>query len=223
MKIEVGSTWVNKNDLDNTVTVDTVGAFAVTGHSDKDGLYMAHINDFLHYFEPLPDSQYESLSELSEQEFENIIDEVFEEGYAQAYSELQTKTERERVLQERAWDEGYDQAIDDLMASAINANNLSEIIDEAATCLKKANEESVDKYIKDFDDVELLDAICDQIVTAVGLGYMMGFDVQGALKEVIRSNNSKMVDGKFIFDENGKIDKPNSFSEPNLKPYLNKH
>lgn len=107
------------------------------------------------------------------------------------------------------------------MASAINANNLSEIIGEAATYLKKANEESLDKYIKDFDDVELLDALCDQIVTAVGVGYMMGFDVEGALKEVIRSNNSKMVDGKFIFDENSKIAKPDTFSEPDLKPYLN--
>ena len=106
------------------------------------------------------------------------------------------------------------------MASAINANNLSEIIGEAATYLKKANEESVDKYIKDFDNVELLDAICDQIVTSVGVGYMMGFDVEGALKEVIRSNNSKMVDGKFIFDESAKIAKPKSFSEPNLKPFL---
>ena len=73
---------------------------------------------------------------------------------------------------------------------------------------------------KRFDDVELLDAICDQIVTAVGVGYMMGFDVESALKEVIRSNNSKMVDGKFVFDENAKIAKPDSFSEPNLKPFL---
>ena len=106
------------------------------------------------------------------------------------------------------------------MASAINANNLSEIIDEAATYLKQANEESVNKYIKDFDDVELLDAICDQIVTAVGVGYTMGFDVEGALKEVIRSNNSKMVDGEFIFDENGKIMKVEGYSPPNLKSYL---
>lgn len=148
MKIEVGSTWVNKNDLDNTVTVDTVGAFAVTGHSDKDGLYMANINDFLHYFKPLLDSQHESLSELSEQEFENIIDEAFEEGYAQAYSEIKKSeqnlnyrmglddgyesgykdaykemyypnNERERALQEKAWDEGYDQAIDDLIEAGV--------------------------------------------------------------------------------------------------------
>lgn len=116
MKIEVGSTWINKNDLDNTVTV---GAFAVTGHSDKNGLYMAKVSDFLHHFEPLPDSRYESLSELSEQEFENIINEAFEEGYAQANSELQTKTERERTLQEKAWDNGCDQAIDDLIEAGV--------------------------------------------------------------------------------------------------------
>ena len=130
MKIEVGSTWVNKNDLDNTVTVNTVGAFSVSGHSDKDGLYLAHISDFLDYFEPLPDSQHESLSELSEQEFENIIDEAFEEGYAQAYSELQTKTERERALQERAWDDGYDQAIDDLIEAGVIGEYEEDYLDE---------------------------------------------------------------------------------------------
>ena len=106
------------------------------------------------------------------------------------------------------------------MASAINANNLSDIIDEAATYLKQANEKGVDKYIKDFNNLDLLDAICDQIVTAVGVGYMMGFDVEGALKEVIRSNNSKMVDGKFIFDDNGKIMKPDSYSKPDLTPFI---
>lgn len=69
------------------------------------------------------------------------------------------------------------------------------------------------------DNIEILDALCDQIVTAIGVGYMMGFDMHGALAEVIRSNNSKMIDGKFEFDENGKIKKPKSFSEPNLKPF----
>lgn len=54
---------------------------------------------------------------ILEEEFEGIIDEAFEEGYAQAYSELQSKTERERALQEKAWDNGYDQAIYDLIES----------------------------------------------------------------------------------------------------------
>ena len=70
------------------------------------------------------------------------------------------------------------------------------------------------------DNLELLDALCDQIVTATGVAYMMGFDIEGALKEVIRSNNSKMVDGKFIFDNNGKIQKPDSYSEPDLIPFI---
>lgn len=70
------------------------------------------------------------------------------------------------------------------------------------------------------DNIELLDSLCDQIVTATGVAYMMGFDIEGALKEVIRSNNSKMVDGKFIFDDNGKIAKPDSYSEPDLKPFI---
>ena len=54
---------------------------------------------------------------ILEEEFEGIIDDAFEEGYAQAYSELQSKTERERALQEKAWDNGYDQAIYDLIES----------------------------------------------------------------------------------------------------------
>ena len=70
------------------------------------------------------------------------------------------------------------------------------------------------------DDLELLDSLCDQIVTATGVAYMMGFDIEGALKEVIRSNNSKMVDGKFTFDDNGKIQKPSTFSDPDLTPFI---
>ena len=70
------------------------------------------------------------------------------------------------------------------------------------------------------DRIELLDALCDQIVTATGVAYMMGFDIEGALKEVIRSNNSKMVDGKFEFDDNGKIAKPSSYSKPDLTPFV---
>lgn len=56
---------------------------------------------------------------ILEEEFEGIIDDAFEEGYAQAYSELQSKTERERALQEKAWDNGYDQAIDDLIEAGV--------------------------------------------------------------------------------------------------------
>lgn len=77
----------------------------------------------------------------------------------------------------------------------------------------------------DFDVVikdrkELLDALCDQIVTAIGCGYMYGFDIIGAIQEVSDSNNSKFVDGKPNFDENGKISKGPNYFKPNLEPFL---
>ena len=79
---------------------------------------------------------------------------------------------------------------------------------------------TVVEYLNKSNKIELLDALCDQIVTATGVAYMMGFDIEGALKEVIRSNNSKMVDGKFEFDDNGKIMKPDSYSKPDLTKFV---
>lgn len=67
---------------------------------------------------------------------------------------------------------------------------------------------------------ELLDALCDQKVTATGVGHMAGFNMDGATAEVDASNFSKFVDGKAIFDGNGKIAKGPNFFRPNLAPYL---
>ena len=72
----------------------------------------------------------------------------------------------------------------------------------------------------DVDRIELLDALCDQIVTAVGVAHMFGMDIEGALTEVTRSNYSKFVDGKPVFDANGKIAKPPSYSKPNLEQFV---
>ena len=69
---------------------------------------------------------------------------------------------------------------------------------------------------------ELLDALCDQIVTAIGVGYMAGFDMAGALQEVIRSNASKFENGKPLFDENGKIRKGKDYTPPELARFVNK-
>lgn len=68
--------------------------------------------------------------------------------------------------------------------------------------------------------VSLLDALCDQIVTAVGVGYMLGFDVAGALNNVIDSNHSKFVDGKPLFNENGKIVKGPDYVAPSLEQFI---
>lgn len=69
--------------------------------------------------------------------------------------------------------------------------------------------------------IAIVDACCDTNVTGTGIMQLLGgVDVLGAQREVIRSNNSKMVDGKFTFDDNGKIMKPDSYSEPDLKPFI---
>lgn len=82
------------------------------------------------------------------------------------------------------------------------------------------DEDGRDVSLPDGWEEQLLDACGDQIVTAVGFCYMMGWDIRGALAEIIRSNNSKFVAGKPVLNENGKIVKPDTYSPPNLKPFL---
>lgn len=70
------------------------------------------------------------------------------------------------------------------------------------------------------DAIELLDSLCDQIVTAIGVAHMLGMDIEGALEEVNRSNHSKFVDGKAVFNEQGKIDKGEFYSRPELDKFI---
>ena len=68
--------------------------------------------------------------------------------------------------------------------------------------------------------VELLDALCDQVVTAVGVAYMMGMDIEGALAEVNRSNWSKFESGVPVFNKQGKIAKGAEYTPPELSDYI---
>ena len=69
--------------------------------------------------------------------------------------------------------------------------------------------------------VELLDSLCDQIVTAVGVAYMMGMDIEGALADVNRSNWSKFKCGVVpVFNEHGKIAKGVEYTPPELSDYI---
>ena len=68
--------------------------------------------------------------------------------------------------------------------------------------------------------VELLDALCDQVVTAVGVAYMMGMDIEGALAEVNRSNWSKFKGGVPVLNAQGKIAKGAEYTPPELSDYI---
>jgi len=67
------------------------------------------------------------------------------------------------------------------------------------------------------DRKAMLDALCDQIVTATGVAHMLGMDITEALNRVNISNWSKFVDGKPVFDTNGKITKGPDYVKPNLE------
>lgn len=70
-------------------------------------------------------------------------------------------------------------------------------------------------------EIDLLDSLCDQIITAIGVGYMMGFDMVGALQEVNLSNWSKFDEnGNPIFNENGKIVKGENYFKPDLAKFV---
>lgn len=70
-------------------------------------------------------------------------------------------------------------------------------------------------------DRETLDALCDLIYVCIGMALKLGFDLDGAFREVHRSNMSKLgPDGKPIKREDGKILKGPNFTLPNLEPYI---
>lgn len=100
-----------------------------------------------------------------------------------------------------------------LIAKAKQANH------ELAQYLKD-NSDGDALHIETEDELRFLDALCDQIVTAAGTAQVCGYDIVGALTEVNRSNFSKFVDGKAIFDENGKIAKGPNYSKADLRPFL---
>ena len=73
------------------------------------------------------------------------------------------------------------------------------------------------------DRVETLDALLDLIVVAAGAVHSIGCDAEGAWKEVMGSNLSKIdrVTGKVKLREDGKVLKPLDWRGPDLKKYLN--
>jgi predicted HAD superfamily Cof-like phosphohydrolase len=74
------------------------------------------------------------------------------------------------------------------------------------------------------DRVEQLDALIDILVVTIGAIHSAGFDAEGAWKEVMRTNFSKIDQktGKVRKREDGKVLKPLGWTPPNLPPFLTK-
>lgn len=74
------------------------------------------------------------------------------------------------------------------------------------------------------DRVEMVDALIDILVVTIGALHSMGADGEGAWKEVMRSNFSKIdkETGMVRKREDGKVLKPITYSPPNLVPFVTK-
>lgn len=89
-------------------------------------------------------------------------------------------------------------------------------VEQLGNLLKGSND-----LIEIRDEVEFMDSLQDQIVTAVGTGYMKGYDMAGGHGETNRSNFSKFdVQGSPILNEQLKIQKGPGYFKPNLLPFL---
>jgi predicted HAD superfamily Cof-like phosphohydrolase len=64
---------------------------------------------------------------------------------------------------------------------------------------------------------DALDALCDTEVTGNGVAYMAHLDKEAADELVLTSNEAKLVDGKPVILEGGKIGKPEGWKAPDLR------
>lgn len=99
-------------------------------------------------------------------------------------------------------------------------NFFIEVISHAQKCFK-SHYQSFQFDMRYVDRQALLDSLCDQIVTSIGVAHMFDLDIEGGLQEVANSNDSKFdVNGTPIFNESRKIMKGPNYFAPDLSKYI---
>lgn len=87
-------------------------------------------------------------------------------------------------------------------------------------------EEEFNEYIdaeQKLDIVGIADALADVIYIACGTAVSYGIPLDKVFEEVHRSNMAKLVDGKPIYREDGKVLKPAGWQPPNIESILEDH
>ena len=127
-------------------------------------------------------------------------------------------TEKDKATQIGAH---FEEVAEMMAALSCNSAQAEQISQEFYVCdAIDKNSDGKDVELPENWEIDLLDSLCDQIVTAIGVGYMMGFDMVGALQEVNLSNWSKFDEnGNPIFNENGKIVKGENYFKPDLAKF----
>jgi predicted HAD superfamily Cof-like phosphohydrolase len=93
------------------------------------------------------------------------------------------------------------------------------------TLREKLLEEEFNEYMRaelNDDIVEIADALADIIYIACGTAVSYGIPLDNLFAEVHRSNMAKLVDGKVIRREDGKVQKPADWTPPDVRSILDK-
>ena len=87
--------------------------------------------------------------------------------------------------------------------------------------LIKEELDELGQAIKDKDIKEVADALTDILYVTYGAGHAFGIDLDKCFEEVQQSNMSKIgMNGKPIYNENGKVMKGPKYSKPDLYKLL---
>ena len=97
-------------------------------------------------------------------------------------------------------------------------------IEERKLRIKLLDEEVLEYTDAEYADnlVEIADALADIIYIACGTAVSYGIPLDDVFAEVHRSNMAKLVDGKVIRREDGKIQKPAEWTPPDIRSILDK-
>ncbi len=75
-------------------------------------------------------------------------------------------------------------------------------------------------YIPNHLRADALDALCDCEVTGNGVAYLSLMNKDAADQAVLASNDAKLIDGKPVILDGGKIGKPPEWKAPNLTSFV---
>lgn len=93
----------------------------------------------------------------------------------------------------------------------------ADLLSSVATSLKRRTDMV---RIPEGNRERALDALCDMEVTGNGVAYLAGFDKESADQAVLAANEAKLVDGKPVILEGGKIGKPPGWKPADLSPFV---
>lgn len=94
---------------------------------------------------------------------------------------------------------------------------MTETLDSLADDLKRRQ---VQAHVPPPCREAVLDSLCDQNVTLDGVAYLLDFDKDGADEAVLEANDDKLVDGKPVILEGGKIGKPQGWQPADISRFV---